>query len=106
MREQVRPGHAASDRPGRRGRLHDLLAEPTRLLEARRLHELQPGGDEVEDRRDILAEKPQWPAAVGAAIARVENDACSRRVFGHARLAPAPARADRRYLLGLLVRCC
>ena len=56
------------------------------------LDHLQLGGDEVEDLGDVLADQPQRAAAIGAALAGVEDDALARCVGGDPRLAASAGR--------------
>ena len=91
VRQQRGPGHAARDRSRRRGRLGNLLAAPARLLEPDGLDDLQPGGHEFQDLRDVLAQQPQLATAFRAGLAGVEHMALARRILGDPRLA-APAR--------------
>ena len=88
MGKQVRPGHAAAGRTRRRGRLHDRLAAPARLLQARRLDQLELCCDKIEKRGDIFSEQAQRTSAGGAAFARVEHDPLARRRVANPRLAP------------------
>jgi hypothetical protein len=91
MREQARTRHAAPHRPGWSRRLHHRLALAARLLEPRRLDQLELGLDEVEDLGHVLANQPQRAAAVGTTAAGIEYDPLADHVAGQAGLA-APAR--------------
>jgi hypothetical protein len=86
--QQPRAGHAARDRAARRRLLRDLLAAPAGLLQPRDLKDLQLRRDHVEDLADVLADKAQLAAAVGAAGARVELPALARGGVRDTRAAP------------------
>ena len=96
MGEQARPGHAAAGAAARwSGQLHDRLATPARLLQARRLHQLELCCDKSRSVETSSPSRRRRPPQGGAAFAGIEHDPLARRRVGNPRLAPPSSRQCR-----------